>query len=267
MFPIFIQLLSLFLGLENASLVRGGLPDRLAGLPLPEKTQVAVSYVRRGNPFGFSANVVLSSRLDAGALYTRTERVLERGGWQPVKVPPPCLESLLFRDTSLPPCETELSRTPFFQKDGLTLTLPVPTGGPGGSSRVTLRVRRGDVPREYLPPSNTDAELLYGLFPQLAAPVGDELRSSFEAASGDMASGLATVTTDLSPAQLAGHFTVQLTAAGWRVTERRFDEGSAVVRLERRGGENVYDARLSVSRPAGQTYSNVGLEVALRTGE
>ena len=79
--------------------------------------------------------------------------------------------------------------------------------------------------------------------------------------------GSATVTTGLSPTQLAEHFVAQLTGAGWRVTERRFGERSAIVRLEYRGGENVYDTQLSISRPTGQTYSNVDLEAALRTGE
>ncbi len=72
-----------------------------------------------------------------------------------------------------------MSGTPFFQKNGLTLLLPVPKGGPGGSSRVTLEVTSGGVPQEYLPPSNTDSGLLFDLFPQLAAPAGDELSMGF----------------------------------------------------------------------------------------
>ena len=267
MFPVFIQLLGLFSGLENASLVRGGPPNRLAGLPLPARTQVVVSYVRRDNPFGFAANIVLSSQLDAGTLYTRTERVLARGGWQPVRVPLPCFEPILFRDTSLPPCETELSRTPFFQKDGLTLLLPVPTDGPGGSSRVTLNITSKGVPQEYLLPSNPDSGLLFDHFPQLTAPVGDKLSMEAEAGGREEVSGSATVTTDHSPAQLAEHFAAQLTGAGWRVAGRRSDEGSAMVRLEYRGGEGVYDVRLSVAQPKGRTHSNVDLEATLRTGE
>ncbi len=267
MFPTFIQLLSLFLGLENPSLVRGGLPDRLAGLPLPAETQVVAVHICHDDPFAFAADVKLASPLDAGVFLMEMEGALEQHGWRRVRLPHPSFEPRLFQATDLPPPEPGLSGTPFFQKDGLTLLLPVPDDGPGGSSRVTLSVRRGDVPQIYLPPSNTDAGLMYDLFTQLAAPTGDELRSNFEAASGNIASGLATVTTRLSPADLAGHFTAQLIAVGWRVTERRSIEGSTVVRLEYRGGEKVYDARLSVSRPAGQICSNVDLEAALRTGE
>lgn len=48
MFPVFVQLLGLILSFENAHVI-GGLPDRLAGLPLPEGTPVVVSYIRRDN--------------------------------------------------------------------------------------------------------------------------------------------------------------------------------------------------------------------------
>lgn len=210
------------------------------------------------------AGVELTSPLEAGAFYTEVERALEQGGWPRVRLPHPSFEPRLFQATDLPPPETGLYGTPFFQQRGLTLLLPLPTDGPGGSSRVQLNIRRGGVPLEFLPPSNINTGLLYDLFPRLTAPTGAELSMGFEAAGRDMVSGSATVTTDLSPTE-AEHFAAQLAAAGWRVAEQRAEKRSTVVRLEYRDDEKTYDARLSVAHPEGQAYSEVALEAALRT--
>ena len=260
-----IFLLSSFLGFENAHVVEGGLPDALAGLPLPAQTQVAVSYVRRDNAINFSAGVVLDTLLSPEAFMVQMEQGLKQSGWKQVRIPPPSIEPLLFAPTDLPPPETELVATPFFTKRGLTLTLEYPTVKPGHLTRAFFRVRRGGVPPDALPPETNG--LLFDLLPLLTAPEGTEMGASAAFGGDDYVSGSTAVSTELSPDKLAEHFASQLEASGWRVTERRSQKESVLVVLERSDGEQTYDAQLEISRPAGQTYSDVELEATVRSSD
>ena len=262
---LIIQLLSLFLSFENAHVVEGGLPNTLAGLPLPAQTQVAVSYVRRDNAINFSAGVALDTLLSPEAFMVQMERGLKQSGWKQVRIPPPSLAPLLFAPTDLPSPETELAATPFFTKRGLTLTLESPTVRPGHLTRAFFRVKRGGVPPEALPPETNG--LLFDLFPLLTVPGGAKLGAIAAIGGDDYVKGSTAVTTELSPAQLAEHFSSQLEASGWRVTERHSQKEAAFVVLERSDGEQTYDAQLEIFRPAGQTYSNVELEATLRSSD
>lgn len=261
--PFIIRLLSLFVGFENAHVVEGGLPDALAGLPLPAQTQVVVSYVRRDNAINFSAGVVLDTPLPPETFSVQMERGLKRGDWEQVRIPPPSIEPLLFAPTDLPQPETELTATPFFTKRGLTLTLEYPKARPGRPTRAFFRVERGGVPPEALPPPEPEG-LLNDLLPPLAAPKGAELRSRFAVIGRDYVSGRANVTTRLSPDKLAEHFAAQLEAGGWRVTELRSTKSSVLAVLERRGKKQMYDAQLKVFRSAEKPYNEVDLEVLPR---
>ena len=206
-----ICLLSLFSGFENAHVLEGRLPDTLAGLPLPARTQVAVSCIYRDNDVDFSAGVALDTPLFPEAFMAQMEQGLRQGGWEQVRIPPPSIESLVFVSTDLPTPATELAATPFFTKRGLTLTLEYPKARPGLPTRAFFRAERGGVPPEALPPSEPEG-LLNDLLPLLTAPKGAELRSRFAVIGRDYVSGRANVTTRLSPNRLAEHFASHLSS-------------------------------------------------------
>lgn len=127
----------------------------LAGLPLPEGTQVAVSYIRRANKEDLLAGVALDTSLAPEAFMAQMARGLGESGWKQVRLPPPSVGPLLFASTDSPPPELELAGTPFFTKRGPTLTLEYPTARPGRPTRAFFRAERGNVPPEALPPAET----------------------------------------------------------------------------------------------------------------
>lgn len=261
-----ICLLSLFSGFESVHVLEGRLPDALAGLPLPARTQVAVSCIYRDNDVDFPAGVALDTPLSPEAFMAQMGQGLRQGGWEQVRIPPPSIESLVFVSTDLPTPATELAATPFFTKRGLTLTLEYPKARPGLPTRAFFRAERGGVPPEALPPSEPEG-LLNDLLPLLTAPKGAELRSRFAVIGGDYISGRANVTTRLSPNRLAEHFASQLEAGGWRVTELRSTKRSALAVLERSEEKQTYDVQLKVFRSVGNPYSEVALEVLPRPND
>lgn len=255
----------MFSGFENAHVLKGRLPDALAGLPLPARTQVAVSYVHRDNDADFSAGVALDTPLSSEAFMAQLERGLKQGGWEQVRIPPPSIEPLLFVFADPPPPVVDAA-TPFFTKRGLTLTLEYLKTRPGRPTRAFFRVERGGVPPEALPPSEPEG-LLNDLLPLLTAPKGAELRSRFAVIGRDYVGGRANVTTRLSPNELAEHFASQLEAGGWRVTELRSTKRSALAMLERRSEKQTYHAQLKVFRSVGNPYREVALEVLPRPND
>lgn len=264
--PLVIRLLSLFLGSEGVTVYEGRLPDALAGLPLPESTQVAVSYVRRANKEDFLAGVALDTSLTPEAFVTQMASLLERSGWKQVRLPPPSIEPLLFESFSSSPHEMPeeppFEETPFFTKVNLSLTLEYPSAEPGRLTHAYLQVGR----TVDLPPPEPTSGLLFDILPQLTAPEGGELGGGTSFGGDDFANGSTTVTTNLSPGQLTEHFASQLEAAHWRVTERLVGARAALVVLERRDGKRTYDAQLMVFGSVAETYS-VKLEALLRPND
>ena len=259
-----IRLLSLLLSFENTHIVSGDLPSRLAGLPLPEGTQVVVSYVRRDSAIGFSAGVELDTPLAPDTFYGQMEWRLARGGWKPVRVPIPAIGPSLFESNDLPLPEPGLAGTPFFQKDGLTLTLNYPTDRPNRLTRAYFQVESGDKPIKSLLFYETTGPI-NDLLPSLTVPKGSELGASSTSEGGDYLSASTAVTTNMSPTDLAEHFAAQLSAADWRVTQRRSGNKTAFVKLEYDANGETYDAQLSVLRSE-EGYS-IGLEASRRSAK
>ena len=193
-----IRLLSLLLSFENTHIVSGDLPSRLAGLPLPEGTRVVVSYVRRDSAIGFSAGVELNTPLAPDTFCGQMEWRLARGGWKPVRVPIPAIGPSLFESNDLPLPEPGLAGTPFFQKDGLTLTLNYPTGRPNRLTRAYFQVESGDKPIKSLLFYETTGPT-NDLLPSLTVPKGSELGASSTSEDSDHLSASTAVTTNMSP--------------------------------------------------------------------
>ncbi len=190
-----IRLLSLLLGFENAAVIHGSLPNRLAGLPLPRETQVVVSYVRRSSPFSFSAGVRLETTLSPDVF--RAQMGWERSGWKPVRLPIPTIEPFPFKPNNSPPPEKGLAGTPFFQKDGMTLTLNSPTARPGRPTRAYFRVESGDRPVKGLLPIKRTGVVAF--LPSLTVPKGAEMGAMSAFESNEAISASTGVTTSLSP--------------------------------------------------------------------
>lgn len=257
-----IRLLSLFLEGENITIYEGRLPGALAELPLPDNTYVAVAFVRREHEEDFLAGVALDTPLAPEAFMTQAAGRLEENGWEPFREQFP-VAGLLFElpGETPPPLEPDFIGRSLFTKGDLSLTLSRATAKPGQPTQAFLLVERAPPP----PPEEIPSGRLFDLLPLLAAPEANRFSAGLTVGGEDYVSGNTTVTTSLAPGRLAEHLARQFETAGWRVTERLLGERGALMVLEYSDGKWMYDAQLSVFRPARQAYSDVKLEASRRS--
>lgn len=259
-----VRLLSLFVEGESVTPYKGRLPSALAGLPLPAGTEVAVAYVRSEHEEDFLVGISLDTLLEPEAFITQFTDGLERNGWRVFREqfsPIRMLFELPGGDTFDVP-EPVFHSLPYFARGDLTLWLGHPTTNPGRSTHVSLRV-------EKLPPPPQEEAIsgrLLELLPVLTTPEGDVFSTGLVGGGDNHVTGEISVWTRRTAGALAEHFTAQLEASDWHVTERLLGEKAAAAVLERKDRRRTYDVRLSVFR-SGDRYSKVKLEAALRTDE
>ena len=259
-----IRLLSLFLEGENITVYEGRLPETLAELYLPTKTQVAVSFVRQAHKADFFAGIALDTPLTPEAFMTEMSEGLEQNGWKgQAQFPLP--EPLLFEPLSSPSLSAMIADNPFstkvFTKGKYLLTLPYPSAKPGRATEVFVKVEYAEAPLSEEIPLGRLPDLL----PLLTAPKGSAFGVGFVSSGEDYVSGSMSVTTELTAGRLAKHFTSQLEAAGWQTSEQLSGEKAALAVLERKDGGQIYDAQLSVFRSA-EGYS-IRLEASRRSAK
>ena len=259
-----IRLLSLFLEGENITVYEGRLPEVLAELYLPTTTQVAVSFVRQEHQADFFAGLALDTPLTPEAFTAEMSRGLEQTGWKQ-QTQSPFPEPLLF-EPLLSPEIAAFADNPFaakvFTKGKFLLTLPYPAAKAGRATEVFIKVEYAGAPLPQEIPSGRLPDLL----PLLTAPEGSTFGAGFTGGGEDYVTVDTGVTTGLTAGQLIEHFTAQLEAAAWQVTEQLSGEKAAVAVLERKVSGHTYDAQLSVFRSA-EGYSRVKFEASRRSAE
>ena len=230
-----IRLLSLFLDGENITVYEGRLPEMLAELYLPTKTQVAVSFVRQAHEADFFAGIALDTPLTPEAFTAEMSEGLEQTGWkrQPQA---PFPKPLLFEPPSSPslPEIAAFEDNPFsarvFTKGKYLLILPYPSAKPGRATEVFITAEYAEPPLPEEMPSGRLPDLL----PLLTAPEGGAFGAGFESGGEDYISGDMSITTGLVPGRLIEHFTRQLKKAEWQVIEQLSGEKAALAVLERK---------------------------------
>ena len=190
----------------------GLLPEDLPfELPIPESSRIIGSSVR-GDPAG--TEIILDVPLNSEEVINFYQDVLIEDGWL---VPPEEPYGAGFVSELWP------SNTFCYNDDEVVLYLSV-VEIPDEPTDVRINIQS---PAQHSPCDPEGMHWMdesYGLIPTLTSPPGAMVQSGGSGSGQDDASVTATLITDLTAEDLANHYGVQLSEAGWTAGERGTSE-------------------------------------------